>query len=113
MSNTQEQPGSTLEFTIQLCHIEGSVFSPGNRVRFSTDLEARPGDKVVVFLHDAVSQEDGKIRVDHPENVLIRKLIYKTKGKVVLQSVIGADKESIPADHVKAIYPVCAVLFTA
>lgn len=111
MSNLQEEIASPPEFIIQPCNLGSTVFSPGQRVRFSVDREPRPGDTVGVFLDNSFHHENDRIRIDHPENVLIRKLLYRTRRKVALKSVIGPEKETIPADCVKAIYPVCRVSF--
>ena len=107
-------PG-VLEFEIRPEHLGYRRYNAGETVGFFTDREAEPGDEVVAIIYERVVKHDlGKERIGIFEQPIIRILVRQTAEEVVFRSIYSVDAlECLPADRVKAIYPIWGTTFSS
>lgn len=101
------------EFEIRPEHLGHRKYEVGDTVSFYTDQEAEPGDAVVAITIQTIIRHDmGKERIGACEQPIIRILVKRTAEEVVLRSTYNTDTlECLPADRVKAVYPIRGVSF--
>lgn len=101
------------EFEIRPEHLGHQRYEVGDTVGFYTDREAEPGDEVVaITLQSTTRYDTGKERVEVYGQPIIRILVKQTPEEVVFRSIYSTDTlECLPADRVKAIYPIWGVSF--
>lgn len=99
--------GDTFGFRVEMSHLGNFRFDPGEIFYFSTVMEGKPGDDVVVFLYCPVVDSTSRETRGYYEKLIIRKLISATDMEVVLgpSPGTGNENETIPRDRIKGVYP--------
>lgn len=112
-SLTDGPEDDTFGFRVETFHLGNFRFTPGDIFYFSTAMEAKPGDDVVVFLYCLVVDHTFRKPVGYYEKLIIRKLISANDMEIVLgpSSGMGNGNETIPRDRINGVYPWIASVF--